>query len=243
MTGVWRTAPSGAIPMVSIFGDNRVAENHPDWVQVGPDGERATLESRYFDWDAICPSRDEVFQQGLNWVTTAHQESGHSVLRLDDVAYAREEFCQCPVCRERAQKTGLSFQQMRMERITEFVAQAHRIVPHLQMTVFPDPLPGHLERRFGIDPVRLAPYIETFVVPIYDMHYATTYWLEILAQGFRELFSVPWLIELYGLQVPEAALLHACQVAQGYADGVIVAYDNQLQKLQRIQERLAHDAD
>lgn len=238
VTGVWHQPPSGAIPMVSIFGDNQVSRQHPAWVQVGPGGERAQRESRYFDWDALCPSWPEVFEGGLAWVDRAVRESGQPLVRLDDVTYAREGFCQCRLCEEAGQQRGLSREQYRMERIVQFIQEAYKITPHLQMTLFPDPFPGHLERRFGIDLNRLATYIEAFIVPIYDLHYATTYWLEVLAEAFLERLQRPYFIELYGLLVPEEALLHAAQVAQAYSNGVIVAYDNQLEKLLRIQERL-----
>ncbi len=238
VTGVWHDPVPDAIPMVSIFGDNRLSQLHPDWVQIGPAGERATRASRYFDWDALCPSQEPVFAQGLAWVKRAIHESGHGAIRLDDVTYAREGFCQCEACTRGSLEQGCSWQEFRIRRITEFVAKAHQLAPHLQMTLYPDPFPGHLEERFGIDVNRLNPYIEAFVVPLYDLHYATTYWLEILAQAFAQRLNCHWYVEIYGLQVAEDALLHACQVAFAYADGVIIAYDNQLDKLRRIQARL-----
>lgn len=239
VNGVWHDTPAGSIPMVSIFGDDRLGERHPEWLQMGPDGELATRQSRYFDWAALCPSRAPVFELGLEWVQTAHEQSGGQAVRLDDVTFAREGFCQCEACQENVRQSGQTLETYRVDRIIEFVQAAHKIAPRLEFTLFPDPFPGHLARRFGVDPMRLAPYVDTFVVPIYDLHYATTYWLEVLAQAFDEILpGRRWLIELYGLQVPEEALLHACQVASFYADGVVVAYDNQLEKLLRIQERL-----
>ncbi len=242
VTGVWHNALPYAIPMISVFGDNRLSKAHPEWVQIGPDGERATRASRYFDWDAICPSHDATFDQGLNWVAEAVRQSGSGTVRLDDVTYAREGFCQCQTCQTKSQDAGMTLNAFRIQRLVDFVRQAHLIAPHLHMTLFPDPFPGHLQRRFGVDPDRLAHDVEAFVVPIYDLHYATTYWLEILAEAFLELIPGRYYIELYGLQVPEEALLHACQVAQAYCDGVIVAYENHLPKLQRIEERLALDS-
>lgn len=238
VTGIWHDVVPDAIPMVSVFGDNRLSQAHPQWIQIGPGGERATRSSRYFDWDALCPSQDAVFEQGLSWVRAAIRPTAVTTVRLDDVTYARENFCQCAVCLGSSRRRGLSLEEFRVERIAEFVAAAYQLGPRLHMTLFPDPFPGHLERRFGIDVSRLAPYIDAFIVPLYDLHYATTYWLEVLAQAFQERLRSRWYVELYGLQVSEAALLHACQVASAYADGVIIAYDNQLEKLRRIQDRL-----
>ncbi|PSR21665.1 MAG: hypothetical protein C7B45_10130 [Sulfobacillus acidophilus] len=236
--GVWRDPVPDAIPMVSIFGDNRLSQRHPDWVQIGPGGERATRSSRYFDWDALCPTKAPVFAQGLAWVKQATQRTGQDIIRLDDVTYAREGFCQCEACIQASRESGCSWTEFRIRRITEFVEHARQLVPRVQMTLYPDPFPGHMEERFGIDVNRLKPYVEAFVVPLYDLHYATTYWVEILAQAFAQRLPCRWYVELYGLEVPEAALLHACQVASAYADGVIIAYDNQLDKLRRIQARL-----
>jgi len=238
VAGVWHAPRLGSISMISVFGDNRVAGAHPHWVQVGPGGMLGTRVNRYFDWDTLCPSHPEVFELALNWVKQAMEKSPDRHLRLDDATFAREEFCQCERCIAAARERGLSWYEYRIDRITEFVEMVRSTVDHLEMTLFPDPFPGHLERRFGIDVDRLAPFVDRFIVPIYDMHYATTYWLEVLAQGFRERLPRPYAIELYGLKVPERALLHAVEVAEAYCDGVIVAYDNQLEKLLRIQEQL-----
>ncbi len=241
VTGVWHDAPPGAIPMVSVFGDNRVAKHHPEWVQVGSDGEAAVRTGRYFDWDALCPSQPAVSALALDWLERAQRTNNTGRVRIDDVTFAREGFCVCGACREASARWGLDLSQYRQDTIAAFVEQARQKADHLDMTLYPDPLPGHLENRFGIDVDRLAPWIDRWIVPIYDMHYATTYWLEILAQGFRERLTRPFVIELYGLQVPEEALLHAAQVALAYADGVLIAYDNQLEKLLRICERLGSE--
>lgn len=224
--------------MVSIFGDNRVASDHPEWVQQGPDGVPATRHARYFDWDAICPSHDAVFETGMQWVKDALAASNQSIIRLDDVTYAREGYCQCTACLARTRQLGGTWESARAARLVEFVGLVTELTPHVEMTLYPDPIPGHLFSRFGLDIGRLAPLVETFVVPLYDMHYATTYWLEILAQGFQEMLPGRWLVELYGLGVQEEALLHAAQVVSAYADGVVIAYDNQLDKLKRIAARL-----
>ncbi len=241
VTGVWRDAPSGAIPMVSVFGDNRVAKSHPEWVQVGPEGEAAVRASRYFDWDALCPSHPGVMELALEWVERAQSQARTGRIRLDDVSFAREGFCVCGACRAARDVRGQDLPTYRQDVIAAFVRTVHARAGSLEMTLYPDPLPGHLETRFGIDVDRLAPWIDRWIVPIYDMHYATTYWLVILAQGFRERLTRPFVIELYGLQVPEPELLHAAQVALAYADGVLIAYDNQLEKLLRICERLGSE--
>ena len=52
------------VNMISCFGDNATAEQDPSLVPVNEDGERATRERPYFDWDYICPTRD-AYREGL----------------------------------------------------------------------------------------------------------------------------------------------------------------------------------
>ncbi|CAB3394007.1 hypothetical protein [Kyrpidia spormannii] len=238
--GAHREPVAGSIPMVSCFADNRVAKAHPEWVQVGPGGQRATRDQPYFDWDCLCPSRPEVEALALEWVRDAAAQSGPEGFRLDDVTFAREGYCQCAACEAGRRKAGLDLETYRMARLADFVARARSSVAgKLYFTLFPDPYPGHLERRFGIDVDRMKQWVDVFVVPIYDLAYTTTYWLEVLAQGFQDrLGGHPWYLELYGLGVEEAKLVKASRVGASYADGVLIAYENDLDKLRRIQEAL-----
>lgn len=238
VNGVHHAALPGTIPMVSVFGDNRLAKEHPEWVQIGPEGVRGDRSAPYFDWDTLCPSRDEVFRTALAWVGEAAL-SGKG-LRLDDVTFAREGFCRCVVCEHQRTLRGLSLEEYRVARITEFVQVAQGLVTQgpLFFTLYPDPYPGHLERRFGVDPDRLGRWVDAFVVPVYDLAYTTTYWLEVIAAGFRDRLAKPFWIELYGLGVEEKRLLKAARVAGAYGAGVLIAYDNDLAKLLRIRDAL-----
>lgn len=238
VNGVWHDPIRHTIPMVSVFGDNRLSKAHPDWVQIGPEGLRGTREARYFDWDTLCPSHDEVFETALDWVKRAVKDDPFPEIRLDDLSFARDGFCQCQHCQHAMADRHMNFFEYRQARLEEFIAQVRPLVARLELTVFPDPFPGHLERRFGLALDHLSEMVDRFVVPIYDMHYATTYWIEVLASAFAERMKKPWVVELYGLKVPEEALLRACSVALAYADGVVIAYDNQLEKLIRIKKQL-----
>lgn len=233
-TGVWHDPPASCIPMVSVFADERVARQHPEWIQVDKDLQKATRDSQYFDWTLLCPSWPEVRDQAWAAIHQAYRDSGENSVRLDDVNYAREGFCDCQAC----QTAGSFHNDFREETITSFIRRAHEMVPHLEMTLYPDPYPLHLERRFGVNIKALEPYIDRWIVPLYDMHYQSTYWLEILASAFKDRLTKPFLIELYGLKVPEERLLKAARVAKAYADGVVIAYDNDLSKLLRISSGL-----
>jgi hypothetical protein len=93
------------------------------------------------------------------------------------------------------------------------------------MTLYPDPYPGHLHERAGIDLDAVAEYVDEFVVPLYDLHYGTTYWLEILATGFEDALSKPFSVELYAVDVDVDDLIHASEVAGEYGESVLFGYD------------------
>jgi len=94
-------------------------------------------------------------------------------VRLDDVGFPREEYCHCERCEERfADSEYDDWATWRESVITEFVAKARERIPgRLFLTLYPDPYPGHLSRRSGIDVDALEEHVDEFVVPIYDMAY------------------------------------------------------------------------
>jgi hypothetical protein len=238
--GARRAPRPGTVPMVSCFGDNRVARTHPDWVQVGPGGMRADRTAPYFDWDALCPTRPEVRRLALEWVAAAVAGGTPGTgLRLDDVTYAREGFCQCPVCRAEAAAAGEDLDELHARVIRDFVREVRaRVAGPLYFTLFPDPFPGRLERRFGIHPAELDLYVDAYVVPLYDLAYGTTYWLEVLASAFAERLARPFWVELYALGVPEERLVKAALVAATYAAGVLLAYGNRLETIRQVESAL-----
>lgn len=237
IAGALREAPPGTVPAISAFADEKVARAHPDWVQVGPGGKRAQRDGRYFDWSSICPTRPEVFDLALSWVRRAAQ-SGRGI-RLDDAHYARQDYCTCPVCLEASRLAGTAPGVLHRRRVTDFVRRVRdEIEGPIYYTLHPDPYPGHLEANYGVDVDALQGIVDAFVVPIYDMAYATTYWIEVIASGFRDRLRKPFFVELYGLDVPEEPLLRAAQVAAHYADGLTVSYDRDLERAKRIARAL-----
>ena len=107
----------------------------------------------------------------------------------------------------------------------------------VSVTLYPDPFGDHLFRRFGLDVAQLGALVDFFVVPIYDLHYSTTYWVEALAWGFRDLLGdVPFVVELYALNVERKALLKAARVADAYADGILLAYERAPEALRILDE-------
>jgi hypothetical protein len=214
----------GAVNMISCFGDNAAVEGDPSLAPVTADGDRATRERPYFDWDYVCPT-NETYREGILEMVSDAADACEDV-RLDDVGFPRAEYCHCDRCTRLFEESEFEERAAWREHvITEFVATACERVPgDLYLTLYPDPYPGHLERRSGIDVDALSEYVDEFVVPLYDMAYETTYWIEVIATGFRDRLETPFSIELYAIGVDLDNLVHAVEVAGEYAGTVLFGY-------------------
>jgi len=227
---------AGAVNMISCFGDNAAAGDNPEMVPVDREGREATRDRTYFDWAYICPTHD-AYREGLIEIVE-DCAARHDNVRLDDVGFPREGYCHCERCEQRfADSTFESWTAWRAAVITDFVAEARERVPgRLYLTLYPDPYPGHLYERAGLDLDALSEYVDEFVVPLYDLEYGTTYWLETIARGFRSALGgsydldgrepeTPFSIELYAVDVDVDNLIHAAEVADAYAVDVLFGYD------------------
>jgi hypothetical protein len=216
---------ANAVNMVSCFGDNATAGTDPHLVPVDDEGNKATREREYFDWAYICPNAED-YRNGVLTVVETCAELNEDV-RLDDVGFPRDEYCHCERCEAAFAESAFDdWQEWRADVITEFVADAvERIPGKTYLTLYPDPYPGHLYERAGLDVDALAELVDEFVVPLYDMAYETTYWLETIAKGFEDLLDAPFSIELYAVNVDVDNLLHAAEVAEAYGKDVFFGYE------------------
>ena len=226
VTGRATEPVAGAVNMISCFGDNAAAEGNPDVVPVSKSGERATRERQYFDWDYVCPTHEEYRAGILEMVEDAADV--YEDVRLDDVGFPRAEYCYCDRCTAQFEESEFEDRDAwRRHVVTEFVAAARERVPgRLYLTLYPDPYPGHLDERSGIDPDELAEYVDEFVVPLYDTAYGTTYWLETIASGFEDRLDTPFSIELYAVNIDVEDLIHAMEVAEEYSESVLFGYES-----------------
>ena len=215
----------GAVNMVSCFGDNAAADADPSLVPVDDAGNRATRERKYFDWAYICPSREE-YHDGLLEIIDDCVEATEDV-RLDDVGFPRAEYCHCEVCERKFAESEYDDRfAWRASVITEFVEKAvERIPGRVYLTLYPDPYPGHLYERAGLDLEALSKLVDEFVVPLYDTAYGTTYWLETIAKGFESALEAPFSIELYAVNVDVENLVKAMEVADHYGKDVFFGYE------------------
>ncbi|SEQ34045.1 hypothetical protein [Natrinema salaciae] len=213
------------VNMVSCFGDNAAADADPSLVPVDDMGRPADRERSYFDWAYICPSRDD-YRQGLFEIIDDCVAENEDV-RLDDIGFPRAEYCRCGVCEQEFEASTYDDRvKWRASVITEFVGEAvERIPGTVYMTLYPDPYPGHLYERAGIELAAVEEYVDEFVVPLYDTAYGTTYWLETIAKGFQSALETPFNVELYAVNVDIDNLIHATEVAREYANGVFFGYE------------------
>jgi len=225
VTGRQAEAVPDGVNMVSCFGDNATAEARPDLVPVDEDGAPATRDRPYFDWAYVCPSAAEYRRGLLEIVSDCAAVNGD--VRLDDVGFPRQGFCHCERCEAAFTESEYDdWTEWRASVITEFVADAADRVPgRTYLTLYPDPYPGHLLSRAGLDLAALAAHVDEFVVPLYDMAYETTYWLEVIASGFVDALDAPFSVELYAVDVDVDNLVHAAEVADAYATDVLFGYD------------------
>jgi hypothetical protein len=224
VTGRHTDPLADAVNMVSCFGDNATAGTDPHLVPVDDEGNKATRDQPYFDWAYICPLAED-YRNGLLSVIETCAELNEDV-RLDDVGFPRAEYCHCERCEAAfADSEFDDWRAWRADVITEFVAEAtDRIPGKTYFTLYPDPYPGHLYERSGLDVDALAEHVDEFVVPLYDTNYGTTYWLETIASGFQDLLDAPFSVELYAVDVEVENLIHAAEVADEYAGDVFFGY-------------------
>jgi len=228
VTGRAAAPLSTGVNMVSLFGDNAAVGDDQSLAAVDAEGRPATRDRPYFDWSSVCPTHDRYREGLLEIVDDCVAERAD--LRLDDVGFPRDGYCRCERCDRRFAESEFDDRvDWRASVVTDFVSTIRERVPgDLYLTLYPDPYPGHLRARSGVDIEALAPMVEEFVVPIYDTAYGTTYWLETLAKGFESRLAdldTRLGIELYAVEVDIDALAHATEVAEAYADGVYFGYD------------------
>jgi hypothetical protein len=214
-----------AINTLSCFADNAAARENSELVPVSDTGEAATAERPYFDWSHICPTHEEYREGLLEMIESAGDASGD--VRLDDVGFPRAEYCHCDRCDAAfAASDAEDREEWRAGVITDFLAAARERVPgDLYLALYPDPYPGHLHERSGIDLAAVERSADEVVVPLYDTAYGTTYWIEALASGFVDAVDLPVTVELYAVDVDIDALLGAVEVAESVADHVCYGYD------------------
>jgi hypothetical protein len=126
-------------------------------------------------------------------------------------------------------KSGLTWFEWRRKEVTDYIAQIREEVKkELVMCIQPDPI-NSLE-RYGVDFDDLAKYADAFNVVMFSKNYATPWYWEMLARGFKKLLKKPVYISLYVFapgdkisDVPSASELLTVSVrcARAGIDGIL----------------------
>ena len=217
----------GGANVVSCFADTATAGTESDLVAVDASGRAATRAHPDLDCGYVCPSADG-YRRGLLEVIDACALASDDV-RLDEVGFPGAAFCRCERCESAFADAEYDDREAwRASVVTSFVEAARERVPgDLSLSVHPDPYPGHLRARAGVDIDALAAHADEFVVPLYDTAYETTYWLESLASGFADRLADPDVrlgVELYAVDPDLDALADAVEAAEAHADAVYFGY-------------------
>lgn len=226
-TGKINKAADNVLNIINCFEDNRTARKNPDWVAVSTKGKAMRAnKNRRFLWDHICPSVEEYKAFLINLINET-SKSNCSGIHLEGIGFPESEYCRCKRCVERQKESNLEWADWRSKVITNFIRKASKIVKETEksfsLTLMPDPYFG--KERYGQDINSLSEFVDFFVVPLYDLVYSTTYWLETLAHGFHSQLEKPLYIELYATnQGPSLRnLLAAITAVSNQCDGIILA--------------------
>jgi len=180
---------------IAVFADNAAVLNHPDWISQSPFGP-ARMGNNNFNiyWSVVCATQPEHRAEQLDYIEEVDR---HSMgVWLNSQYFADHSHCTCPRCKERWKKSGLGWFEWRRKEVTEYIAQIkERVKKELVMSIQPDPVTS-LE-RYGVDFDDFAQYADAFNVVMFSKNYATPWYWEMLARGFKKLLKKPVYISLY----------------------------------------------
>ena len=223
VSGRRRDPLDGAINSVACWGDTGAVRDETGRAAVTAEGTRATPEAERHHWGTVCPTDPDYRTALLDRIETV---GAIGDVRLTTPGFPGSEFCRCDRCERRFASSDADDRvAWRTETITRFVREAsERVAGDLIVTLYPDPYPGNLRERAGLDPRALTPHVEGFLVPLCSIGYETTYWVEALARGFaRELdeLDVPLTVQLSASEAGVDRLADVTRQVDPHADDVV----------------------
>jgi hypothetical protein len=180
---------------IAVFADNAATRSHPDWISQSPLGQ-ARMGNNNFNiyWSVVCATQPEHRAEQLDYIEDVDR---HSLgVWLNSQYFADHSHCTCPRCKELWRRSGLSWFEWRRKEVTDYIAQVReRVKKELVMCIQPDPVTAC--ERYGVDFDDLAKYADAFNVVMFSKNYATPWYWEMLARGFKKLLKKPVYISLY----------------------------------------------
>jgi hypothetical protein len=243
-TGKIRKPAKNLINIISCFGDNYTARKKPEWIAISKSGKAIRKnKNHHFMWDHICPSVNK-YKSSLFALIDETGKIKVNGIHLDCIGFPGPEYCTCNRCIKSFKESKLEWTDWRTKKITDFIQDASKLVKEngksFSVTLLPDPCFG--KERYGEDFHNLEKYVDFFIIPIYDLCYSTTYWLETLVIDFSRQITKPLYVELYAANPgPKIKNLLAAMVAvSDYVEGIILAtYDPKWTK--QIQENILNN--
>ncbi|MCW4024117.1 MAG: hypothetical protein NWF01_03670 [Candidatus Bathyarchaeota archaeon] len=180
---------------IAVFADTATGKVHPDWVSQSELGPAKFGNYNYnIYWDVLCPTQPEYQAEQLDYIEEVSRMS--KGIWLNSQYFADHGHCTCPRCKERFQKSGLSWEQWRRKEVTDYIAQIReRVKGDLVLCLQPDPV-SSLE-RYGVDFDDFAKYADAFCVVMFSKNYATPWYWEMITRGFKKQLKKPFYISLY----------------------------------------------
>lgn len=180
---------------IAVFADTHTGKEHPDWISQSPLG-LAKFGNNNFNlyWSVICATQPEYREDQLKYIADVDRQS--QGIWLNSQYFAEHGHCTCPRCQKLYKKSGLSWLEWRRKEVTDYIAQIRDVVKKdLVLSIQPDPV-SSLE-RYGVNFDDFAKYADVFNVVMFSKNYATPWYWEMLARGFKKILKKPFYISLY----------------------------------------------
>jgi glycosyltransferase involved in cell wall biosynthesis len=227
---------------IAVFADNVAVRNHPDWISQSPLGPAKMGNANYnIYWDIVCATQPEHRAEQLRYIADVDRHSPG--IWLNSQYFADHGHCACQRCTELWKKSGLGLLEWRKKEITNYIAQVREVVKKdLVLCLQPDPVTSY--DRYGVDFDDLAKYADAFNVVMFSKNYATPWYWEMLARGFKKLLKKPFYISFYvfgpgdnqkDVPLPSELLTVTVRCARAGADGFLYLTDgaSQLRDFQK----------
>ena len=221
---------------VSVFAATRLVQKDPDYRAISREGLPALpgdINPRDgLAWGWVCPRHPSYLETHV--LPVIREIPVPPVLQ--DFQYPGENYCFCPRCCEAYARAG-SVEEVRRETLREVFRKVRSLREDLWLTLHPAPC--GLD-RYGV-PEEVIAGVSAVLVPIYDLTYRLTYWMDDILFALTRRVTRPIWVELYGVEPPVEGLMRALAVVARHPVEGVVFYIQTTAKLQELGERLVSD--
>jgi hypothetical protein len=142
----------------------------------------------------VCATQPDHRAEQLKYIKEIDQHSPG--IWLNSQYFADHGHCTCDRCIKLWKKSGLNWLEWRRKEVTDYIAQIREHVKkELVMCLQPDPITSY--ERYGVSFDDFSKYADAFNIVMLSKSYATPWYWEMLARGFKKLLKKPVYISLY----------------------------------------------